>query len=83
MERCTERNFLFGLKILLTPQAWNLHIFLGAATKDQPYYADTLRFVQELQRLHIPYHLDIESGYHSWRVWQVQFYHALLWLHWG
>ena len=22
--------------------AWNLHIFLGAATKDQPYYADTM-----------------------------------------
>jgi enterochelin esterase-like enzyme len=64
-------------------QAWNLHIFLGAATKDQPYYADTMRFAQVLQRLHIPYHLDVEPGYHSWRVWQVQFYHALLWLHWG
>ncbi len=63
--------------------AWKLQIFLGAATKDQPYYADTLRFAQLLQRLHIPYHLDIEPGYHSWKVWQVQFYHALLWLHWG
>jgi len=63
--------------------AWNLHIFLGAATKDQPYYADTMRFAHVLQRLHIPYQLDVEPGYHSWRVWQVQFYHALLWLHWG
>ncbi|HLZ80180.1 MAG TPA: alpha/beta hydrolase-fold protein [Ktedonobacteraceae bacterium] len=66
-----------------TRQAWNLHIFLGAATKDQPYYADTMRFTQMLQRLHIPYHLDVETGYHSWRIWQVQFFHALLWLHWG
>ncbi len=65
------------------PAAWKLHIFLGAATKDQPYYTDTLRFVQVLQRLRIPYHLDIEPGYHSWKVWQVQLYHALLWLHWG
>lgn len=64
-------------------QAWNLHIFLGAATKDQPYYADTMRFAQVLQHLHISYHLDIEAGYHSWRVWQAQFYRALLWLHWG
>ncbi len=63
--------------------AWKLHIFLGAATKDQPYYADTLRFAQLLQQLHIPYHLDIEPGYHAWKVWQVQLYHALLWLHWG
>jgi S-formylglutathione hydrolase FrmB len=64
-------------------QAWSLHIFLGAATKDQPYYADTLRFAQLLERLHIPFDLDVEPGYHSWSVWQVQFYHALLWLHWG
>lgn len=65
------------------PLAWNLHIFLGVATKDQPYAVDALRFAQVLVRLHIPYRLDAEPGYHSWRVWQVQFYHALLWLRWG
>ena len=65
------------------PQAWKLHIFLGAATKDQPYYNDTIQFKQVLQRLHIPYHLDIEDGYHAWTVWQIQLYKALLWLHWG
>jgi S-formylglutathione hydrolase FrmB len=65
------------------PLAWNLHIFLGVATKDQPYAVDALRFTQVLERLHIPYRLDVEPGYHSWRVWQVQFYHALLWLRWG
>jgi enterochelin esterase-like enzyme len=63
-------------------QAWNLHIFLGAATKDQPYDTDALQFAQVLGRLHIQYRLDVEPGYHSWRVWQVQFYHVLLWLRW-
>lgn len=64
-------------------RAWQLHIYIGAATKDQPYYTDARQFVQELDRLHIPYHLDIENGFHSWRVWQTQMYNALLWLHWG
>ncbi len=64
-------------------QAWKLHIFIGAATKDQPYYADALQFVQELRNLHITYQLDIEAGSHSWHVWQIQLYHTLLWLHWG
>lgn len=64
-------------------RAWGLRIFLGAATKDQPYYADTMRFAHVLQRLRIPYHLDVEAGYHAWKVWQVQLYHALLWLRWG
>jgi S-formylglutathione hydrolase FrmB len=64
-------------------QAWKLHIFLGAATQDQPYYTDAIRFAHELDSLSIPYHLDIEKGYHSWRVWEVQMYKALLWLHWG
>ena len=64
-------------------QAWRLHFYLGAATKDQPYYAATMTFVQSLKRLHIPYQLDIQPGFHAWRVWQVQFYHALLWLRWG
>jgi enterochelin esterase-like enzyme len=65
------------------PAAWGLHLYLGAATKDQPYYTDTLQFVQELRRLHLSYQLDIQPGYHSWKVWQVQLYHALLWLKWG
>ncbi|MBX5458334.1 MAG: hypothetical protein IRZ31_15680 [Thermogemmatispora sp.] len=60
-----------------------LAFFLGAATKDQPYYSDTLQFAQVLKKLHVRYTLDIEKGYHSWHVWEVQLYHALLWLHWG
>ncbi len=64
-------------------RAWQLHIYIGAATKDQPYYTDARQFVQELDRLHIPYHLDIQSGFHSWRIWQTQLYNAFLWLHWG
>jgi enterochelin esterase-like enzyme len=63
--------------------AWRLHFYLGAATKDQPYYADTMAFVQALKRLHISYQLDIQQGFHAWKVWQVQLYHALLWLRWG
>jgi enterochelin esterase-like enzyme len=64
-------------------QAWKLHIFLGSATKDQPYYKDTQEFMQELDKLHIPYHFDLEAGYHSWRVWQEQMYKALAWIKWG
>ncbi len=64
-------------------QAWKLHIFLGAATQDQPYYTDNMQFAHELDSLSIPYHLDIEKGYHSWRVWELQMYKALFWLHWG
>ena len=62
--------------------AWKLRFYLGAATRDQPYYADTLQFVQELSRLHLSYQFDLQPGYHSWKVWQVQLYHALLWLTW-
>jgi enterochelin esterase-like enzyme len=64
-------------------QAWKLLFFLGAGTQDQPYYADTLKFAQELDGLHITHHLDIQNGYHSWTIWQIQMYHALLWLRWG
>lgn len=63
--------------------AWQLQIFLGAATKDQPYYTDTRQFASELDRLQIPYQFDIQSGFHSWKIWQIQIYNALLWLHWG
>ncbi len=61
-------------------QAWKLQFFLGAGTKDQPYYTYTQQFAQELDRLHIPYHLDIQQGYHSWTIWQTQMYNALIWL---
>jgi len=64
-------------------QAWKLLFFLGAGTKDQPYYKDTQQFAHELDKLHIAYHFDIQKGYHSWTIWQVQMYNALLWLHWG
>lgn len=65
-----------------TPQAWKLHIYLGAASKDQPYYTDTKRFMLELDTLHILYHFDLQNGFHSWRVWQIQMYNAFLWLKW-
>ncbi len=64
-------------------QAWKLQFFLGAGKQDQPYYTDTQRFAQELVSLHIPYHLDVQPGYHSWSIWETQMYNALTWLHWG
>ncbi len=63
--------------------AWKLHMFIGAATKDQPYYTDSLNFVKEIGQFHIQYHLDIQKGYHSWKTWQIQMYNALRWLKWG
>jgi S-formylglutathione hydrolase FrmB/uncharacterized membrane protein len=63
-------------------RAWKLHIYLGAARHDQPYYTDTQNFMKELNALHIPYHFDLQPGYHSWRVWQVQMYNALAWIRW-
>lgn len=62
--------------------AWKLRIFLGAATKDQPYYAGTQQFIQELKALHLSYTFDLENGYHTWSVWETQLYHALTWLKW-
>ena len=64
-------------------QAWRLHMYIGGATNDQPYYNDARQFVQELVKLHISYRLDVQNGFHSWKVWQTQIYNALLWLHWG
>jgi len=64
------------------PAAWKLHIFLGAGTRDQPYYTDTQQFILELKRLHLTYTFDPEDGYHTWSVWEIQFYHALIWLEW-
>ena len=65
------------------PQAWKLRIFLGAATKDQPYYADTQQFILELKALHIAYTFDFENGHHDWSIWATQLYHGLLWLQRG
>lgn len=65
-----------------TKAAWKLRYYLGAATKDQPYYTDARQFAQELDKLHIPYRFDLEKGYHSWRIWQVQLYKAMTWLQW-
>jgi enterochelin esterase-like enzyme len=63
--------------------AWKIHMYIGAATKDQPYYKYAQQFLQELTKLHIPYRFDLQNGYHSWRVWQVQMYNALAWVKWG
>lgn len=68
--------------ILHTPQAAQLQIFLGAAKQDEPYYTDTQQFVKVIVNLHIRYNLDVESGYHSWVIWQKQMYNSLLWLSW-
>jgi len=71
------------LNTILTMQpAWQLHIFLGAATKDQPYYQDTQQFMHELDRLHLHYQFDLQTGQHSWFIWQRQMYNALKWLPW-
>ncbi|GAC1354287.1 MAG: hypothetical protein NVSMB38_32330 [Ktedonobacteraceae bacterium] len=68
--------------LLHDKQAWKLHIYLGAATNDQPYYSYTKSFAEELHTLDIPYTFDLQKGYHAWHVWQVQMYNALLWLQW-
>jgi enterochelin esterase-like enzyme len=62
------------------PKAWKVRIFLGAATKDQPYYTDTQQFSLELKTFHMDYTFDLENGYHTWSVWETQLYHGLLWL---
>ncbi len=63
--------------------AWRLQIYIGAATKDQPYYTDARQFASELNRLLLPYQFDLQTGFHSWKVWQTQIYNVLIWLHWG
>jgi S-formylglutathione hydrolase FrmB len=64
-------------------EAHKLHIYLGAASEDQPYYNDTRQFAQALDELHIPYAFDILPGHHAWNIWQSQLYHALRWLPWN
>jgi enterochelin esterase-like enzyme len=64
-------------------QAWHLHMYIGAASKDQPYYTYAKQFVQELSQLHIRYQFDVENGAHAWHIWQIEMYLTLLWLHWG
>jgi S-formylglutathione hydrolase FrmB len=68
--------------ILHHRSAWQLQMFLGAATQDQPYYTYTHQFAKVLENLHIRYQLDVEEGHHSWHVWQKQMYNALIWLSW-
>ena len=80
----TYRRENSPMEVLPTDKrAWHLHMFIGAATQDQPFYTDAKQFVQELVKLHISYQFDVEIGAHSWQIWQVQMYHTLLWLHWG
>lgn len=64
-------------------RAWKLQFYLADGLQDQPYYTDTIQFAQELSRLHISYHLDQQNGHHSWSLWQIFLYKALLWLPWG
>jgi len=64
------------------PHAWKLRIFLGAGTKDQPYYADTQQFILELNALHLDYSSNLKNGYHTCSIWEAQLYHALIWLQW-
>jgi S-formylglutathione hydrolase FrmB len=72
------------IDILLTDKsAWRLQIYIGAATKDQPYYTYARQFASKLDHLLLPYQLDFQSGFHSWKIWQTQIYNALTWLHWG
>ncbi len=71
-----------ALLLPTNPKGWKLRIFLGAATKDQPYYTDTQQFLLELKALHMDYTFDLENGYHTWSVWETQLYHGLLWLQW-
>ncbi len=68
--------------IRYSQQAWQLQMFLGAATSDKPFYQYTVDFMKTLDELHIHYQFDLENGFHSWRVWQKQFYNALQWLKW-
>jgi S-formylglutathione hydrolase FrmB len=63
--------------------AWRLQIYIGAATKDQPYYTYARQFASELDHLLLPYQFDLQTGFHSWKIWQTQIYNALIWLHWG
>ena len=71
-----------ALVLPTNPKAWKLRIFLGAATKDQPYYIGTKQFILELKALHLDCTFDLEDGYHTWNVWETQLYHGLLWLQW-
>ena len=71
------------IQIALAPKAKNLHIFLGDAIQDQPYYNYMKQFETRLRSLHIPYTFVTEPGHHAWKVWSHQLYQGLQWLHWG
>jgi S-formylglutathione hydrolase FrmB len=71
------------IEIALAPRARQLHIFLGDATQDQPYYLYVKQFMARLKSLHMPYTFVSEPGHHAWKVWADQLYQALQWLHWS
>jgi S-formylglutathione hydrolase FrmB len=63
--------------------AHKLHIYLGAATEDQPYYTDARQFSHTLDELHMIHAFNVVPGHHAWQVWQTQLYQALRWLPWN
>jgi S-formylglutathione hydrolase FrmB len=71
------------IQIGLQPQAHQLHIFLGDAYEDKPYYTDTIHFAQRLKQLDMKYTFVKDHGHHSWRVWATLLYQGLTWLHWS
>lgn len=71
------------IEIALAPHARHLHLFLGDATQDQPYYTYNQQFLARLKSLHLPYTFISEPGHHSWKVWAHQLYQGLQWLRWG
>ncbi len=71
------------IQIAFRPQVRKLHIFLGDAYEDKPYYTDTIQYAQRLSQLGIQYTFIKEHGHHSWKVWATQLYKALKWLQWN
>ncbi|GCF11352.1 hypothetical protein KDI_49160 [Dictyobacter arantiisoli] len=71
------------IQITRSPAAQKLHIFLGDAMQDAPYYKDTVSFSHVLDSLHIKHIFWKEKGHHSWKVWTDGLYLALKWINWG
>lgn len=71
------------IQIGLQPQVRQLHIFLGDAYEDKPYYTDTVHYAQRLNQLGIKYTFVKDHGHHSWKVWATLLYQGLAWLHWS
>ena len=69
--------------ILHSQRAWQLQMFLGAATQDQPYYTDTQQFANVIANLHIHYQPRCGGGASRLAAsGRAQMYNALLWLSW-